>query len=372
MVFKCTLIILVSSALLFFIFQIVLIFNFIPNTPKSFFPSAYDGSRAAGYLHAFLRNQTSEDSGMNVNYVYIFIVNQRIVIFAGSKVAVLIPYIGDALPSWFEMFAISAQKSHAMFDWYIFVTEAQVYKTSPNVKIVHISNEQFHYRLSLLDSTVSNSSTEYDMAKLFGRLIEKHPYILVEFKPCLGFLFSDIIEGYSHWAFADMDILAGRIDAFVTRAHLNYFDIITLSFGDNNRLYMRGQMTINRNSKYVNNLWRNCSHLSNIGQRVWDYFYGSNQHKWAFQSAEGCYSRVVMSTNDLKILITTNQATDAYRASLIDRESFVIGGSILKCYEQPLNTSDFTALESFVSSKLVVFCSEDFSLFKCGKYQDRI
>ena len=269
------------------------------------------------------------------------------------KVAVLIPYIGEALPSWFDLFALTAQKSHDLFDWYILVTEAQTRKTPENVKLIQISRDLLYQRLSLLDrSSFSNSTTtgnDYILIDMFRALIDKHPYVLVEFKSCLGFMFSDLVEGYSHWAYADMDMLAGRVDSFVTAQHIHTFDIITLSFGDNNRLYMRGQMTINRNSDHVRNLWARCNHLSQIRTRLSAYYNdGVNQGKWAFQSAEGCYSRAVMDDASVRVLILPTQVTDAYRAELLDKESFMIAGAILKCYQEPLNTTNFAALEEFL------------------------
>eukprot|EP01036_Dinobryon_divergens_P022579 gene22579-30844_t len=185
---------------------------------------------------------------------------------------------------------------------------------------------------------------------MFRALIDKHPYVLVEFKPCLGFIFPDIVEGYSHWAYADMDMLAGRVDSFVSLQHIHTFDIITLSFGDNNRLYMRGQMTINRNSEHVRNLWARCNHLRKIGARLSAFYNdGPDKGKWFFQSAEGCYSRAVMDDTRVRVLILSTQVTDAYRADLLDKESFMIGGAILKCYQEPLNTSNLAAFEGFLN-----------------------
>jgi hypothetical protein len=274
-----------------------------------------------------------------------------------QKVAVLIPYLGEALPSWFDLFALTAQKSQDIFDWYILVTEAQTRKTPINVKLIQISRDLLYKRLSLLDPDWLNSTTTSSnlLMDMFRALIDKHPYVLVEFKPCLGFIFPDIVEGYSHWAYADMDMLAGRVDSFVSLQHIHTFDIITLSFGDNNRLYMRGQMTINRNSEHVRNLWARCNHLSKIGARLSAFYNdGPDKGKWYFQSAEGCYSRAVMDDTRVRVLILSTQVTDAYRADLLDKESFMIGGAILKCYQEPLNTSNVAAFEGFLTPRYSV------------------
>jgi len=260
----------------------------------------------------------------------------------------LIPYIGESLPAWFDVFAMTALTSHPLYDWYIFITDAQIRSVPSNVKVIQLTRVQLYKRMATLD-LMSNISPSQKLETLFEKLIDKYPYVLVEFKPCLGFIFSEYISSYSHWAYADLDTLLGRIDLLITPEHLQAYDIITVSFGDNNRLYMRGQLTIHRNTEVVNNLWRNCSHLNRIGQRLDKYFNGDdNSHKWSFQSAEGCYSRAVMDRKDLKILITPSQVTDAYRASLFDRESYIVGGAILKCYESPIDTEDYTSIESFL------------------------
>jgi hypothetical protein len=207
------------------------------------------------------------------------------------RVACIIPYIGEALPAWFDAFAFSGLGSSALFDWLIFVTEVPSRELPPNFKIIRITYDELYARLARLD--VGVSADTFDATKLgFRSLLEMYPYVMVEFKSCLGFVFSDYIASYSHWAFADLDVLLGNAHRLITHEILQTYDIYTAAFGDNYRFYTRGQLTIHRNVPLVNNLWMECSHLSGIRERL-DAFAKSGYKHWQFQSAEGCYSKVV-------------------------------------------------------------------------------
>jgi hypothetical protein len=209
-----------------------------------------------------------------------------------TRVACIIPYIGPSLPVWFDAFAFSALSSSPMFDYLIFVTEVPRRELPSNVKIIRISSSNFYERIARLDqSDVSEYTFQQNMLSA-EMLMTLFPYALVEFKPCLGVIFSDYLTTYSHWALADLDVLVGKMHTIITPSILNQYDIYTSSFGDNLRLYMRGQLTILKNNKYVNNAWRGCHHLSHLTQRF-KAFRESGFKVWEFQSAEGCYSSVV-------------------------------------------------------------------------------
>lgn len=209
-----------------------------------------------------------------------------------ARVACIIPYIGSSLPVWFDAFAFSALSSSPMFDYLIFVTEVPNRELPSNVRIIQISRNDFYERIARLDlSDVSEYTLQQNMISA-ERLMTLFPYALVEFKPCLGVIFSDHLTTYSHWALADLDVLVGKMQTMITPSILNQYDIYTSSFGDNFRLYMRGQLAIHKNTEYVNNIWRGCHHLSHLTERF-KSFRDSGFKVWKFQSAEGCYSSVV-------------------------------------------------------------------------------
>ena len=80
---------------------------------------------------------------------------------------------------------------------------------------------------------------------------------MVELKPALGFIFADYIAGYSHWAYADLDLLVGHLSDQVSADY---------------RLYLRGQLTIMKNNPLTIHLWKDCPHLSTIGRRMEQFF----------------------------------------------------------------------------------------------------
>ena len=254
---------------------------------------------------------------------------------SSDRVAVLIPYTGKTLPNWFDAFALSAMGSSSLVDWYIFISEAPRRKVPPNVHLIRISRREIFARLARLDSTYASTRAAYSRLQgYFQHLIDVHPYILVEMKPALGFLFADYISNYTHWAYADLDLLAGRIDHQITPDMLQHYDIITMSFGDNNILYMRGQFTLHKNTPAMLNLWKGCDYLSKIGTRLEKFV--EKHKKWDFHSAEGCYSRVVANTPNISVLYIPVQFSDASHVPLEAKETMVLGNTLLRCNAQPI------------------------------------
>ena len=73
-----------------------------------------------------------------------------------------------------------------------------------------------------------------------------NPYALVEFKIAFGHIFKDYLNDYSHWGYTDLDILWGDLQSWITTDEWNDYDIVTYTFGDQNRAYLRGQFTIHK------------------------------------------------------------------------------------------------------------------------------
>lgn len=256
-----------------------------------------------------------------------------------TRVACIIPYLGNYLPQWFDAFALSAEASAPLFDFLIFVTNVPSRETPINVKMITISSASLHERILKLDNHEQSNASFGNLNASIRHLLEHFPYALVEFKPCFGILFADYLESHSHWALADLDMLVGKMHTIITSDILNGYDIYTASFGDSYRLYMRGQLTIHRNHPNINNLWRKCDHLSSIKQRLNKY--SENGYKnWIFESAEGCYSAVLLNEFNVSILIAPTQISDAHSGSSADKESLIIGNSLIRCYNSPLNVSN--------------------------------
>ena len=210
-----------------------------------------------------------------------------------TRVACIIPYTGTSLPAWFDAFAFSAYSSSPLFDFLIFVTEIPLRDLPPNVKIIQITKRNLYERIARLQNNEEAADIFEKNVASIQNLIDKFPYVLVEFKPCLGTLFADYLEEYSHWGLADLDLIVGEMHKIITPQMLNKYDIYTSSFGDSYRIYLRGQLTIHKNNPIINNLWRKCDHLSNLSKRLDIFSVNNNEGKsWSFHSSEGCYSSI--------------------------------------------------------------------------------
>lgn len=301
-------------------------------------------SLSNGVLHSLIEPTVPDSIAIQLENFSKYIIEKASlkIIPSTGKVAVLIPYTGKTLPNWFDSFALSTMGSSSLVDWYIFISEAPRRKVPPNVHLIRVSRQEIFARLARLDTTFARTpAAKRKLQGYFQRLIDVHPYILVEMKPALGYLFADYIANYTHWAYADLDLLAGRIDHQITPDMLHHYDIITMSFGDNNILYMRGQFTMHKNTPIMLNLWKGCDYLSNIGTRLQNFV--ENHKKWDFHSAEGCYSRIVANTPNISVLYVPTQFSDAFHAPLEAKETMVIGNSLLRCNAQPISESDIEA-----------------------------
>jgi hypothetical protein len=141
-------------------------------------------------------------------------------------------------------------------------------------------------------------------------------------------------------------MLLGRVSSFLSEDILQKYDVYTSSFSDSNRMYMRGQLTIFRNHPFMNQLWKQCPHFPTITTRM-EHFFQSEPNLnaktkgWKFQSAEGCISKIVTDQRNLTIYVAATQISDAFHAPLSEKESIIIGSSLIRCYKSPIRISSF-------------------------------
>lgn len=124
------------------------------------------------------------------------------------------------------------------------------------------------------DEEIALGQSREMLAKIMAKHIIKYPYVLVEFKPALGHIFADFLETYSHWGYSDVDILFGDLERWITPDELQFFDVVTYGFGDQDRIYLRGQFTFHKNDERINQLWRSCRYLSDMDERFNDVLSG--------------------------------------------------------------------------------------------------
>ena len=242
------------------------------------------------------------------------------------RLAIIIPFIGqgqDSIPSYLELFCQTAAGSAGLVDFLIFhdgifgpSTQMEGRFSCPENVIFHSleSIEEFSRTLIRVmdrkpEEQLETGGSRETLAEIVTTFIRSHPYVLVEFKPAFGHIFEQYLEGYSHWGYADLDMLIGDLERWITPDELEDFDIVTYGFGDQNRLYLRGQFTFHKNDKEtINQLWRGCDYLSHMDTRFSNVI--SKKKKLRLESAEGCYSAAVLQHDDIKIKYAVKAFTD--------------------------------------------------------------
>ena len=190
-----------------------------------------------------------------------------------QRLAILLPFVGQStadIPAYLELFCTGVVGLASVADVLLVhngvlntIQQQQQHSkhactTATNVKLINLQST--HAMMELFVSKLLNQVPATDWAippTQFVNFLAHHtnllPYTLVEYKPALGHILSDYIpvETYSHWAYSDLDILWGDLGRHLTTASdWNDFDIITFTFGDQKRLYLRGQLTMHRNDPH--------------------------------------------------------------------------------------------------------------------------
>ena len=166
-----------------------------------------------------------------------------------------------------------------------------------------------------------------------GAAFQNFAYIVTEYKPTLGVVFAEYLRPYSHWSYTDIDLMAGDLPLFLERSELEEYDLVTYSFGDYERLYLRGQFAAHKNTPQVNTLWTACDFLgagllqelnTKQAQVTRAREAGQEHIRPRFNSAEGCYSAVVTSHPELSIKYATKVLAD-FTAETEARAVLVVG-----------------------------------------------
>lgn len=342
------------------------------------------------------KDETNKNPIENVAFETIldnYNINNYQTVSVKAKVAIVIMYSGQFWPNWFRTFVLSTYDSLEYFEFLFFVDKNNC---PPNImlpnhiRVIQLDSLELCRRLLTVDETYSylysdlSDNKTQEFLDIMRQVISSDPYILVEFKPCIGYILHDYLSKYSHWAFADIDVLYGDLQAFITDSVLDNFDIITFSFGDNYRLYMRGQLTIHRNSDEINSIWRKCRHFTSLFERLIKYKSNNYKH-WNFESSEGCYSQAVLKSYENRINVNTDnqfstsqffeyslnssdskisnnvsmsqsrvafivisgQFSDAYDTDeeIDGKETLLLGNLLVRCFERPIEVNQLLQLQ---------------------------
>jgi len=243
------------------------------------------------------------------------------------RIAIVLPFIGKtaaSIPPYLGLFCSAAAGAATLVDFLIFHPGVlETYATRgvasqlcpPNVHFINLGSMEAlasKYLLRLMDHVPPEEWQMIDSRDMMVRILTKHllayPYALVEYKPTFGHVFAEYLVEYSHWGYSDLDIVFGDLSRWITADELNDYDIVTYGYGDQNRVYLRGQFTFHRNTPMVNAIWKKCEYLSRLDQRFGRVLAG--EEKLKFESAEGCYSAAVLDRQDIRVKYATKAFTD--------------------------------------------------------------
>ena len=286
------------------------------------------------------------------------------------RIAIIIPFVGESMesiPPYIELFCHAAKGSANLVDFLIIHNGVldDYYGTAcggngsssdsdSNVKFISLQTmENFaKYLIRVLDDKPTEEwSIEVDgekkgkkaakdehykqqlqkqkqhkMIHILTKILGNFPYVLVEFKPALGYIFEEFIPTtlYTHWGYSDMDILFGDISRWTTYEELTQYDIVTYGYGDQHRLYLRGQFTFHKNlPRTINKLWKRCTYLSDMDIRFQTIISGKT--KLQFESAEGCYSSSILQTTNVKVKYAVKAFTDVKDNDTANTHGLYIG-----------------------------------------------
>lgn len=278
------------------------------------FPPAHNGSNVQEVSD--LIHHKSDVAAMGLRYANV----------PKNRLAIVIPYLAPeagapTFPPYFDLFAMSAAGSAQDIDYLIFHCFIP-----PNLLP---DENDLPSNVKLIDLNTKGKGSGCEMAKLFTRVTDERqknnqmktplnklqsmlsrqiihlPYILVEYKPAFGHIFADYLMEYSHWGYSDLDVVFGDTTRWIDHDEWTDYDIVTYGFGDQDKLYLRGQFTFHRNDpKYINQLWRGCKYLSEMDVRY------ANPDTLKFESAEGCYSQAVITKKDVKVKYAVKAFSD--------------------------------------------------------------
>lgn len=144
-----------------------------------------------------------------------------------NNVCIILPYFGT-FPTWVDVFLMSCRKN-VTIDFHIITDVQREEKESPNIVFHYITFKEMQQRVRERLKAVLPSA-----------------YKLCDYKPCYGYLFDELIQGYEYWGYCDMDTVLGDVRSFLEKLHYQQYD----------RLFQHGHFTLYRNNEEINTLFR--------------------------------------------------------------------------------------------------------------------
>lgn len=146
-----------------------------------------------------------------------------------KKIGLIVPYFGK-LPGNFQIW-LNSCKCNPSIHWLLFTDDKSQYDYPENVRVTYMSFKELMERFQKhFDFAISLESS----------------YKLTDYKVAYGEIFQDFITEYDFWGYCDIDLIFGNIRKFITDEILNSYD----------KILSRGHLTLFRNTKAINALYR--------------------------------------------------------------------------------------------------------------------
>lgn len=285
------------------------------------------------------------------------------------KIAFILPYFGE-FPNYFKLYLKSCEFNKD-YDWIIITDDKSKYNFPKNVKVIYETFEQLKKRIS----------DKFDFDIKLDR-----PHKLCDFKPAYGYIFEDILKGYDFWGHCDPDCIFGNLSAFITS------DLLT-----NDKIFTLGHMTLYRNKKEINMMFKEkinskdrykevftnnrgyafdeqynesinnifesknikfykkslCADIdpynSNMRLTIYDLqrkkYYLEDINKQIFYWRNGCLFRKYIKNNKLVkeefLYIHLQKRAMKIEANIENNESFVIGNNKFKALKEEITSDNF-------------------------------
>jgi hypothetical protein len=142
---------------------------------------------------------------------------------------------------------------YGSFPWY-FKYFLHSCKFNPTVNFIIFTDLEYEQGLPKNVAFVKKSLNEIKILaadKLGYAVAIDTPYKLCDYKPVLGLLFSDYLQGYDFWGQSDIDVIYGDIRGFLTNDLLATYDFVS-----SRNEWATGCFTLFRNNELMNNIFK--------------------------------------------------------------------------------------------------------------------
>ncbi len=160
------------------------------------------------------------------------------------KILIIIPYFGK-WPAWMDYFLQSCSYNPSIH-WLLYSNCEEPIDCPDNI---------------LFKSKTLNDFNILASEKLMLKINIYNPYKICDLRPAFGHIFSDYLEDYDLWGYADLDLIFGNIKSFLPDDLLEKHNIISVR-----EHYLAGHFALYKNAPDINSLYTKSKFYMKIFQ----------------------------------------------------------------------------------------------------------